>query len=279
MAVRAQRASDGPGMSDERRILIVSARTALAHGLRVALEGEGYAVLVARDSLEGLQRLREHLPDLVIIDATLPELDGLELIRALRAVSAAPALVLLPRLESAAISRALDLGADDCAAGDLPAAEALARVRALLRRAEMPPLLPRTTLVVDEGLVIDFSRALVLAGGRPVKLRPSEYRLLYHLASNPGRVLPYESLLARVWGPEYHQETHYVRLYVAYLRQKIEPDPAHPRYIFTERGLGYRFVDYRQEARGDKRPAGPARQPARQRAGAPADQADQAHAD
>jgi two-component system KDP operon response regulator KdpE len=245
-------------MSDERRILIVSARTALAHGLRVALEGEGYAVLAARDSLEGLQRLREHLPDLVIVDATLPELDGLELIRALRAVSAAPALVLLPRLESAAICRALDLGADDCAAGDLPAAEALARVRALLRRAEMPPLLPRTTLVVDEGLVIDFSRALVLAGGRPVKLRPSEYRLLYHLASNPGRVLPYESLLARVWGPEYHQETHYVRLYVAYLRQKIEPDPAHPRYIFTERGLGYRFVDYRQEARGARRPGAPA---------------------
>jgi len=232
-------------MTDARRILIISARPALSQGLRAVLEGEGYLVLTARTPLDGLERLRQALPDLVIFDATSPELDGPEFVRTVRTVASVPVLVLLPRLASDLIARLLDLGADDCAQADLPVIEALARLRALLRRAEAPPLLPRTTLVIDAGLTIDFSRARVIAAGQPVKLRPSEYRLLYHLASNPGRVLPYESLLARVWGPEYHQETHYVRLYAAYLRRKIEPDPAHPRYIFTERGLGYRFVDYR----------------------------------
>jgi two-component system KDP operon response regulator KdpE len=235
-----------------RRVLIVSERPAVTQALQLALEGEGYEALTAPDGLEGLRRLRQHLPDLLVVDAASPEIDGLALVRDMRAISTAPALLLWPRLDSAAIVRALDAGADDCAPADLPIPEALARVRALLRRAETPPLLPRTTLVVDEGLTIDFSRALVLVGGRPVELRPTEYRLLYHLASQPGRVLPYESLLARVWGQEYRQETHYVRLYVTYLRQKLEPDPARPRYIFTERGLGYRFVDYRAEGRGAK---------------------------
>jgi two-component system KDP operon response regulator KdpE len=232
-------------MSVERRLLIVSDRPTVTGGLRQALEHEGYLVLLARDGPAGLERVRAQVPDLAIVDAAGPAIDGPALARALRDLSSIPLLLLLPRPDSAAIVRALDAGADDCAAADLPATELLARVRALLRRAEMPPLLPRTTVVIDDHLTIDFSRALVLAGGQPVELRPTEYRLLYHLASHPGRVLPYESLLARVWGPEYHQEIHYVRLYVTYLRQKLEPDPARPRYILTERGLGYRFVDYR----------------------------------
>lgn len=235
-------------MSAERRLLLIADRSTVTGGLRQALEHEGYLVLAARDTQAGLERLRQHLPDLAIVDAATSAVDGPAVVRALRDLSLLPILVLLPRPDSTAIIRALDAGADDCAAADLPASEALARVRALLRRAEMPPLLPRTTLVIDDQLTLDFSRALVLAGGQPVALRPTEYRLLYHLASQPGRVLPYESLLARVWGPEYHQETHYVQLYVAYLRQKIEPDPAQPRYILTERGLGYRFVDYRPVA-------------------------------
>ncbi|MCC6630250.1 MAG: response regulator transcription factor [Chloroflexi bacterium] len=235
-------------MSAERRLLLVSDRPTVTGGLRQALEHEGYLVLAARDTQAGLEQLRQHLPDLAIVDAATPAVDGPAVVRALRDLSLLPILELLPRPDSAAIVRALDAGADDCAAADLPASEVLARVRALLRRAEMPPLLPRTTLIIDDQLTLDFSRALVLAGGQPVALRPTEYRLLYHLASQPGRVLPYESLLARVWGPEYHQETHYVQLYVAYLRQKIEPDPAQPRYILTERGLGYRFVDYRPVA-------------------------------
>jgi two-component system KDP operon response regulator KdpE len=251
--------SDGPRWDDgggggggragadlERRVLIVAAEAALTHGLRLTLEADGYQTLAAVDGLDGLRWLREGLPDLVVVDGDLPEADAAEFVRAVREVSLAPVLVLVRRLESATIIHLLDQGADDCAAKPLAAPELLARLRALLRRARLPPLLERTMVVVDDDLRIDFSRALVLARGQPVGLRPTEYRLLYHLVSHPGRILTYESLLARVWGQEYRQETHYVRLYVTYLRQKIEPEPHQPRYILNARGLGYRFVDFRR---------------------------------
>jgi len=118
----------------------------------------------------------------------------------------------------------------------------------------MPAAVPRTEIQVDQDLTIDFSRNEVFLKGQRVQLTPTEYRLLYQLVSNPGRVMTTESLLTRVWGWEYREEEHYVRLYVSYLRQKIEPDPGHPRYILTEKGLGYRFVDFRQ-AGASKGPA------------------------
>ena len=108
-------------------------------------------------------------------------------------------------------------------------------------------MVPKTRIEVDEDLSIDFDRGEVYVRGKPVRLTATEYRLLYHLASNPGAVLSHETLLSRVWGPEYRDASHYLRLYVNYLRQKIEQDPSNPRYILTERGVGYRFVDYTRD--------------------------------
>ena len=116
-----------------------------------------------------------------------------------------------------------------------------------LRRAEQPAQLPKTLVEVDQDLSIDFDRGEVLLRGQPVHLTATEYRLLYHLASNPGRLMSTETLLGKVWDYEYQDEDHYVRLYVSYLRQKLEPDPAHPKYILTIPGLGYKFVDYRRK--------------------------------
>jgi two-component system KDP operon response regulator KdpE len=152
--------------------------------------------------------------------------------------------------------RGLRMGADDYVTKPFSQRELLGRIEAVLRRAEMPPHLPKTQVVVDDYLRIDFSRNEVVAGGKKVQLSPTEYRLLYHLVSAAGRILSFETLLSKVWGWEYREEQHYVRLYVSYLRQKIEQNPAHPRYILTEKGLGYRFVDFRQGERGQGEESG-----------------------
>lgn len=242
--------SSGAVSSESRRVLIVSGERALAHRLRLVLEDDGYTTLTATDLIEVARRLRESVPALVVADGRLAEGRGVELSQLIRGVSIVPLLLLVPAVESEVVVRLLDAGADDCAALSLPPLELLARVRALLRRAEMPPLVAQTTLTIDPELRIDFSRAVVLVRGQHIRLRPTEYRLLYHLVSNPGRVMTYESLLARVWGAEYREEIHYVRLYVGYLRQKLEREPTRPRYILTERGLGYRFIDYRGRVAG-----------------------------
>jgi len=117
----------------------------------------------------------------------------------------------------------------------------------VLRRAEMPSPVARTTLRIDDRLEIDFRQREVIVDGKPIRLRPTEYRLLYHLVNNTGWVMTHEMLLSKVWGYEYRDETGLLRLYITYLRQKIEPDPANPRYILTERGVGYRFVDFKKE--------------------------------
>ena len=114
-----------------------------------------------------------------------------------------------------------------------------------LRRTEAPPTSEKATLQIDDRLSLNFDRREVLVDGKPIKLRPTEYRLLYHLIQNAGWTVPHDQLLAKVWGYEYRDEAHYVRLYVNYLREKIEEDPAHPKYILTERGVGYRFVDFK----------------------------------
>jgi two-component system KDP operon response regulator KdpE len=154
--------------------------------------------------------------------------------------------MLTVRGEEADKVRGLQMGADDYVTKPFSQKELLSRIQAVLRRAEMPPMAPKTQMKVDDELILDFARNEVIVRGEPVTLTPTEHRLLYHLVSNPGHVLTYETLLAKVWGYEYREEAHYVRLYVNYLRQKIERDPARPKYILTERGLGYRFVDFRQ---------------------------------
>jgi two-component system KDP operon response regulator KdpE len=206
---------------------------------------EGYQVLSAASGEEALEKLRTRLPDLLVLDVMMPGLSGFDTLQEIRRVSNVPVIMLTVKGEESDKVRGLGLGADDYVTKPFSQRELLSRIQAVLRRSETPAFLPRTRIVVDDDLTIDFSRNEVLLKGKKVQLTPTEYRLLYHLVSNPGRILSHETLLAKVWGYEYREEEHYVRLYITYLRQKIEPDPAHPKYVLTERGLGYRFVDYR----------------------------------
>lgn len=224
-------------------ILIVDDEARIRDFVRMNLEMEHYSVLEASNGIEALEQLREHLPDLIVLDITMPEMDGFETLRHIREVSTIPVIMLTVRQTDQDKIRGLDLGADDYLGKPFNPRELLSRIRALLRRSFMAAPARKTEIVVDPDLKIDFSRREVIARGQKVVLRPTEYRLLYHLVSNAGRLLTHETLLSKVWGHEYREEAHYLRLYITYLRQKIEKDPAHPQYILTERGIGYRFKE------------------------------------
>ncbi len=228
---------------DERdmTILIVDDEPRIRDLVHMNLELEHYRVIEANNGVEALEQLREHLPDLVVLDVMMPEMDGFETLRAIREVSTIPVIMLTVRQSEQDRIHGLDLGADDYVAKTASPRELLSRVRALLRRSFMAPPARKTEIVVDPDLKIDFARREVIVRGEKVVLRPTEYRLLYHLVNNAGRLLTHETLLSKVWGREYRDEAHYLRLYITYLRQKLEKDPAHPKYILTERGLGYRF--------------------------------------
>jgi DNA-binding response OmpR family regulator len=233
----------------QRTILIVDDEPNLRHAVKLYLDEEGYTTFTANDGIDAIDKARERLPDLIVMDVMMPRMDGFETLKRLRQFSNVPIIMLTVKGEESDKVKGLQLGADDYVPKPFSQRELLSRIEAVLRRAEMPAHLPRTEIAVDAELRLDFSRAEVLLKGQPVQLSPTEYRLLYHLVSNPGRLMTYETLLANVWGWEYTEEQHYVRLYVSYLRQKLEPDPSHPKYILTEKGLGYKFVDYRAAAR------------------------------
>ncbi len=224
-------------------ILIVDDEPRIRDFVSMNLELERYRVIEASNGLEALEQLRANLPDLIVMDVMMPEIDGFETLRHIREVSNIPVIMLTVRQNDQDKIHGLDLGADDYIAKPFNPGELLSRIRALLRRSFMAAPARKTEIVVDPDLRIDFSRHEVIVRGKKVVLRPTEYRLLYHLVSNAGRLLTHETLLSKVWGREYRDEAHYLRLYITYLRQKIEPDPAHPKYILTERGLGYRFKE------------------------------------
>ena len=233
---------------DAKRILVVDDEPRMIGFIRMNLELEGYQVLEAHNGLEALEMIRTQLPDLVLLDIMMPQLDGFETLRMLREFSSIPVIMLTAKGEEDDKVYGLELGADDYVTKPFGSRELSSRVRAVLRRAEMPSTSPeQAVLKVDDRLSVDFNRREVIVNGEHIKLRPTEYRLLYHLIENAGWTVPHEQLLAKVWGYEYRDETHYVRLYVNYLREKIEEDPANPRYILTERGVGYRFVDFKNE--------------------------------
>jgi two-component system KDP operon response regulator KdpE len=224
-------------------VLVVDDEARLIDLIRMNLELEGFRVLEAANGYEALERLKEDLPDLIILDVMMPKLDGFETLKHIREVSTVPVMMLTVRNEEGDRIRGLDLGADDYLTKPFSPRELLSRTKALLRRSFMPSPTRKTQIVVDDELTIDFNKHEVWVRGEKVALRPTEYRLLYHLVNNAGRLLTHETLLSKVWGHEYRDEAHYLRLYITYLRQKIERDPAHPRYILTERGLGYRFKE------------------------------------
>lgn len=232
---------------DARRILVVDDEPRMIGFIRMNLELENFQVIEAHNGLEALEMIRTQLPDLVLLDIMMPKLDGYEILRMLREFSTIPVIMLTAKGEEEDIVKGLELGADDYIPKPFSPRELSSRLRAVLRRAEMPATSEHAILKVDERLSVDFNRREVIVNREHIKLRPTEYRLLYHLIENSGWTIPHEQILAKVWGYEYRDEAHYVRLYVNYLREKIEEDPSNPKYILTERGVGYRFIDFRRQ--------------------------------
>lgn len=226
----------------DKLILVVDDEPRLTSMMRLNLETDGLRVQVASSGREALDALREEMPDLILLDVMMPNMDGFETLRRIRVASQVPVIMLTAMNEENDRIKGLELGADDYVNKPFNYREVLSRIRAVLRRHYLPAPSTVGLIVVDDRLTIDFQKREVLINGERVNLRPTEYRLLYHLVQRAGYVVNHNDLLARVWGPEYHDETHYLRLYVTYLRQKIERDPANPVYILTERGVGYRFA-------------------------------------
>lgn len=229
-----------------RLVLVVDDEPRMIRFIRMNLELEGYQVIEARNGVQALEQARQHLPDLIIMDVMMPELDGFETLRLMREISTVPVILLTVKGDEEDRIRGLELGADDYVTKPFSPRELNSRVNAVLRRAEWPSPTPRTVLRIDDRLSVDFNRHQAIVDGERVDLRPTEYRLLSHLVQNAGWVVPHDTLLAKVWGYEYRDETHYLRLYINYLRKKIEKDAANPDYILTERGVGYRFKDFKK---------------------------------
>ncbi|MFN8529406.1 MAG: response regulator transcription factor [Anaerolineae bacterium] len=231
---------------DGKRILVVDDEPRMINFIRMNLELEGHQVIEAHNGLEALEAIRTKLPDIVLLDVMMPELDGFETLKMLREFSSIPVIMLTAKGEENDKVYGLELGADDYITKPFGPRELSSRIKAVLRRADMPSASPeQAALKIDDRLSVDFNRHEVIVNGERIKLRPTEYRLLYHLIENAGWTVPHDQLLAKVWGYEYRDEAHYVRLYVNYLREKIEEDPSNPKYILTERGVGYRFIDFR----------------------------------
>ena len=231
----------------KKRILVVDDEPRMRRFVRMNLDLEGYEVCEAENGVKALERVRVDGPDLVLLDVMMPDLDGFETLASIREMSAVPVIMLTVKSDEDDRIRGLDLGADDYITKPFSPRELSSRIRAVLRRIEPSKTQDAEPLTIDEGLAIDFPRREVIVNGTHIKLRPTEYRLLLHLVENAGWIVPQETLLAKVWGPEYRDDNQLLRLYITYLRKKIEPDPANPRYILTERGVGYRFVDYRPQ--------------------------------
>ena len=204
-------------------------------------------VVSTRLGQKGVEMVESESPDIVILDLGLPDISGFEVLRQIRRFSTVPTIILTVRAEEADVVKGLEWGADDYITKPFSPRELVSRVKAVLRRTEGPSGGMHGLIEIDDRLKIDFDRREIWLEGKIVKLRPTEYRLLYHLVQNAGWVTSHDQLLAKVWGYEYRDEPHYVRLYINYLRQKLEKDPANPKYILTERGVGYRFVDFRRE--------------------------------
>jgi two-component system KDP operon response regulator KdpE len=230
-----------------RRILVVDDEERMVRFIHLNLEHDGFQVVEAFTGQQAMDRLRETLPDLVLLDVMLPDMDGFEVLQLIRENNDVPVIMLTAKGEEEDRVKGLELGADDYVTKPFSPRELVSRVRAVLRRTEAARGGTTGVIEVDERLKLDFDRREVWVAGEQVQLRPTEYRLLYHLVQNAGWVLSHDQILANVWGYEYRDEPHYVRLYVNYLRQKLEEDPANPKYILTERGVGYRFVDYKRE--------------------------------
>jgi two-component system, OmpR family, KDP operon response regulator KdpE len=228
-------------MNERARILVVDDEPQLVRVLRTGLKSRGYDVRGASDGESGLETFSEWHPDLVITDLAMPNVDGLEFCRRLRAISQVPIIVLSAKGEEKIKVEALDIGADDFVTKPFGIDELLARVRASLRRANAPPISDATQVTLDAGdFQVNLESRQVKVRGKEVHLTPKEFDLLIYLIKHPGKVLTHQTLLAAIWGSNYVEQNEYLRVFVGNLRKKIEPD-ATPRYIVTEPWIGYRF--------------------------------------
>ena len=229
-------------MNDKPRILVVDDEPQLTRVLRTGLKSHGYDVRTAADGLSGLETFNDWHPDLVITDLAMPNMNGLELCRKLRAVSAVPIIVLSAKGEEKTKVEALDIGADDFVTKPFGIDELLARIRAALRRAMTPVVNGAEPTLLREGdFRVDLESRNVTVGGREIHLTPKEFDLLTYLMKHAGKVLTHRRLLAALWGGNYVEQNEYLRVFVGNLRKKIETDATTPRYILTEPWIGYRF--------------------------------------
>ena len=211
-------------------------------GLTFNLQWQGAEVITAADGESGLELFQREPPDVVILDVGLPGMTGFEVCRRLREISDVPILMLTVHGEELDRLRGLGLGADDYIIKPFSALELVARTRAVLRRSHALPLASSSHIVVDANLTVDLDNRQVILGGEPVRLTPTECRLLAQLVQNAGHTLSQKTLLAKVWGWESQEDILMLKVHIARLREKLRDDAHNPRYIFTERGLGYRFA-------------------------------------
>ena len=231
---------------ERRRILVVDDEERMVRFIRMNLEHDGFQVGEAFNGKQAIQKIRDFTPDLILLDVMMPDIDGFEVLETVRDFSNVPIIMLTAKGEEDDRVRGLEHGADDYITKPFSPRELVSRIKAVLRRTEGAAGSTHGLIEVDKRLKIDFDRREIWLEGKLVKLRPTEYRLLYHLVQNAGWVVSHDQLLQKVWGYEYRDEPHYVRLYINYLREKLEKDPTNPVYILTERGVGYRFVDFKR---------------------------------
>jgi len=222
-------------------VLVIEDEVAMLRALRINLTTRQYKVTTAPDGAAGLRAMARDRPDVVIVDLGLPDMDGTDVIRGIRGWSTVPIIVLSARDQEMQKVEALDAGADDYVTKPFGMNELLARLRAAARRA-MPG--PDEPVVATADFTVDLAaKRVTLASGDEVRLTPTEWQLIEVLARNRGRLVTSQQLLHEVWGPAYGAETHYLRVYMAQLRRKLEPDPAKPRHLITDPGMGYRLRD------------------------------------
>jgi two-component system, OmpR family, KDP operon response regulator KdpE len=221
------------------RVLVVDDEPQIRRTLAINLRARGYQVDLAASGEEALKAAAHQQPDVVVLDLGLPGIDGLQVIHGLRGWTRVPIIVLSVREREADKVAALDAGADDFVTKPFGINELLARLRAAVRRAT--PSDEQVLIVQTPDFRVDLAAKQVVRDGKEVRLTPTEWQLVELLVRNPGRLISQRQLLHEVWGPKYREETNYLRVFIAQIRRKLEPDPAHPRYFITEPGMGYRY--------------------------------------
>src|SRR5437868_5817414 len=226
------------------KFLIVDDDKSIVEAVTIGLQFQwrDAEVHAAKDGDEGLRKFLDITPDITLLDINMPQMSGFEVLQRVREVSDAPVLMLTARGDEMSKVKGLEMGADDYLVKPFSHLELFARIKAVLRRSELPAPVSSAPSFVSGDVTVNFDSREVTVKGNPVKLTPTEYKLLYQLVRNAGRVLPFDTLLSKIWGDEYRGDMDYLKTYVSRLRKKLGDDPDNPRYILTERSVGYRFA-------------------------------------